>query len=192
MIGIKVNGSGNMTSKVMLVGEGPGRVEAQTGISFSGASGSELDYLYLRRAAKIEREDVYVTNLCKWRTDEDDSDPSKDDILRDEPELLAEIEVVNPDILVAVGKVAANWFLLEDDANLEKYHGIPIKCPRFPDKTLLVTFHPAAGLHSPERYLHLIYWDYQQLGRLIRGEIGVNKQALNAKTMEINEWLKCQ
>jgi uracil-DNA glycosylase family 4 len=171
VIGNKVPGCGPIPAKVLICGEGPGLNESLQGVPFVGASGAELDWVFLKRAAKLRREDVYVTNIVKWRTDSEDSDPTPEDIARDEPELEAELLVVQPEIIVAVGKVAASWFL-QKPADMERYYGVPVRCPRFPDKTLLVTYHPAAAMRQPERYYHLIYWAFEQLGRFVRGEIG--------------------
>jgi uracil-DNA glycosylase family 4 len=172
MIGNKVLGHGNLRAEVLICGEGPGRTESVEGIPFCGPSGSELDWLFLKRAAKMNREDVYVTNIVKWRTDEDDSDPTPADIERDETELLAEIQVVDPKIIVAVGKVAAQWFMAGQNVDMEKLYGVPIRCPRYPDRLLLVSYHPAAGIRLPEKYYDKIFWTFQQLGRLVRDEYG--------------------
>ena len=175
-----------MPSPIMLVGEGPGQHEAAQGVPFVGASGTDLEYVFLKRAAKLRRRDIYITNVVKWRTDENDRDPTLDEILRDEPELLTEIQFCDPKIIVAVGKIAIQWFMSsgddfarwvaevrdEDGIDMEKLHGVPIRCPRFPNITLLPVYHPAAGLHAADRYYDKIYWDFQQLGRLVRGEIG--------------------
>lgn len=176
MIGRKVLGIGPVPCDVMLIGEGPGKQESLDGVPFCGAAGSELDWVFLKRAAGLRREDVYVTNLVKYRTDEKDSDPTEDDIKRDEEELQLEIAFVNPKIVVAIGRIAGSWLYQSNNVDLEKLHGTPVRCPRYPDKTLLIAYHPAAGLHSPERYYSKIFWDFEQLGRLIRGEIGPNKQ----------------
>lgn len=173
MIGSKVLGAGPVPCSLVLVGEGPGKTEAAEGRPFCGASGSELDWVFLKRAAKLRREDVYVTNIVKYRTDEDDSDPTDEDIKRDEEELLLEIEIVNPSIIVAIGRIAGAWFHQSSDIDMEKCTGVPVQCPRFPDKALIVTYHPAAGLHSPERYYHQIFYNFEQVGKLVRGEIGI-------------------
>lgn len=186
MIGQKVYGSGPVPAKILLCGEGPGRNEAIQGVPFVGASGADLDYVFLRRAAGLDRKDIYVTNVVKWRTDDEDSDPTPADIARDEPELYTELLYCRPEIIVAVGKIAASWFLNEP-VDMERESGVPQKiyvCHECTHRgrtdcldhhatqyTLLVTYHPAAGLHQTERYYHLIFWCFEQLGRLVRGEI---------------------
>ena len=172
MIGQKVYATGKLPNRIILLGEGPGQNEAAQGRVFCGISGADLDWVFLKRAARLRREDVYVTYVVKWRTDEEDSDPTPEDIARDEPELLMEIELCGPEIIVAIGKVAAQWLMQTMDIDMEKVTGVPMVCPRYPDKTLLVTYHPAAALRLPERYYHTTYWCFEQLGRLVRGEIG--------------------
>lgn len=173
MIGNKVNGWGKIPCDHMIVGEGPGRQESIDQIPFCGASGAELDWLYIRRGAKMWRSDFYITNIVKWRTDEDDSDPTEDDIARDEEELKAEIIVVDPKIIVAVGVVAARWFMMKEDVDAEKYYGVPIECPRYPDKTLIISYHPAAAMRLPEKYYDKIFWTFQQIGKACRGELKI-------------------
>jgi len=187
MIGRKVPIWGKLPCKYLIIGEGPGKVEANSGIPFQGAAGADLEWVYLKRAAKMRRSDFAITNVVKYRTDEDDSDPTEIDIQRDEEELMAEIMVCDPEIIIAVGKVAARWLLSDgdsftqwvkdiragnwDDVNMDEIHGVPMICPRYPDKRMIVCLHPAAGLHQAERYYQQIFWDFQQVGRLIRGEI---------------------
>lgn len=169
MIGHKVNGEGNPFNHIIAVGEGPGYNEAQTGRPFVGLSGWELDRLF-KRAAGIDRTYVYLTNIVKWRTDENDSDPTEEDIKRDEPELWAELEVVKPRIIISIGKISTSWFL-GAEADMDRVHGLVLDCPKYPDAYLVPTYHPAAGLRQAERYAHLIYYDFEQVGRAIRGEL---------------------
>src|SRR4051812_18625955 len=123
MIGKYVAGEGNEWAKVFLVGEAPGRQESMIGRPFVGLSGSDLNR-YLLTLCGLSRSDVYCTNIVKWRTDEENSDPSPEDIARDEPDLLREIKLVNPEIIVPVGTVAARYFL-GADFNMEFGHALP-------------------------------------------------------------------
>ncbi len=159
---------------VLLCAEGPGHNEAEQGIPLVGASGAEVDVLLRRAAGGIRREDLWFTNIVKWRTDEADSDPEQSDVERDKPELYAELQIVQPRLLVAVGAVSTK-FWLGPDASLDKLHGIPHKAvdpvAASLGTTVLPVYHPAAAMRQPDRYAYPIWWDFQQLGALLRGDI---------------------
>jgi uracil-DNA glycosylase family 4 len=110
MIGKFVPGEGPNGAYVFICGEAPGRMEASIGRPFCGISGQELNR-YLLMQTGIRRQDCYITNVCKYRPDEENSDPSADDIARDEPYLLEEIASIKPKVIVPVGRVAAQYFL---------------------------------------------------------------------------------
>lgn len=169
MIGKYVAGEGNEWAKVFLVGEGPGRQESQIGRPFVGLSGSDLNR-YLLTLCGLRRSDVYCTNIVKWRTDEDNSDPSPEDIARDEPDLLREIQLVSPEIIVPVGVVAARYFL-GADFNMEFGHALPHKSEKFPGIIFFPVFHPASAMHQADKFSKLVFNSFKRLGMYLRGEL---------------------
>jgi len=167
MIGKFVSGEGPEDAYVMLVGEAPGRMEASIGRPFCGVSGQELNR-YLLMQAGIRRQDCYITNVVKYRPDEENSDPTIEDIARDEPYLLAEIDQVKPKIIVPVGRIAAQYFLGPIDMEFE--YGLPHWSDKF-DCYIFPVYHPAAGLHQADRYSKLIYNGFRRLGLFLNGQL---------------------
>lgn len=110
MIGKFVPGEGNENAYVLLCGEAPGRMESSIGKPFCGISGQELNR-YLLMQAGIRRQDCWTTNIVRYRPDEENSDPTIQDIERDEPYLLAEIDHIKPKVIVPLGRIAAQYFL---------------------------------------------------------------------------------
>jgi len=66
----RVNGEGPIPCHIMLIGEAPGKNEDKKGKPFVGKSGSELTHLYLGRCARINRSNVFITNLVRCRTND--------------------------------------------------------------------------------------------------------------------------
>jgi uracil-DNA glycosylase family 4 len=151
LFGVKVPGDGPQPARVMLVGERPGRNEPKAGVPFIGAAGKELDR-YLRLAG-LKREEVYVTNLVKDYTDED---PSEEEILRDLPELLVEIESTSPSLIVPMGRFAIRFFL--GDVDVERVHGLLHFTQEW--GAVYPVFHPAAGIHNGDvvPFIHSDFW----------------------------------
>lgn len=170
MLGRKVPGEGNPFNAIIAVGEGPGRNEAEQGRPFVGLSGFELDRLF-KFAARLKRADLWLTNLVKWRTDEEDRDPNEEEVKRNEPELYAELEMVKPRFIITIGKISTSWFLGAEADMEHREHGIPQYIEKFPDAILIPCLHPAASLRLPERYAHLVWWDFEQVGKVVRGEL---------------------
>lgn len=153
-----VLGAGSVPNKYMLIGEAPGRVEARTEIPFSGPSGKKLDE-YLTYSTLPSLKSIYRTNVVKVYQ-ENNPDPTPQQILDWTPALLAEIEEVKPKFILAVGRYAAQWFLGEDCPSLDILHGMAHRisdCPRkdLPEcvrgSILIPVFHPAGGLWNYER-----------------------------------------
>jgi uracil-DNA glycosylase family 4 len=170
LIGKFVIGTGPAPAEILACAEGPGEVEAMEGVPLVGASGLEFDRL-LRRAAKVRRDDIFVTNLVRYRTDEDNRDPTEEEIKNDEPYLQAEIAAVNPRVILSIGRLATAYFLgiHRDDIDFEKLRSIPHESPVYPGVTVFPVLHPAAGIHQADRYAHLLYNDFERFGLYLRG-----------------------
>lgn len=145
--GIMVAGDGPRPADIMIVGERPGIQEPKAGRPFIGMAGKELDrYLQL---AGLTRSQCFVTNMVK---DYRDDDPQDWEIARDMEALHAEIEEVQPQLIVPVGRFAIRYFL--GDVDVEQVHGILHLTDQF--GAVYPCYHPAAGLHSPDsiQYIH--------------------------------------
>lgn len=137
-----VFGYGHPQAKIMLIGEAPGREEDETGIPFVGAAGKLLDKML--QAIGIVRDDVFIANVLKCRPPQN-RDPLPDEVVRCEPYLKKQLEIIRPAILISLGRISGQT-LLRSRASLSElrrevheYNGIP----------LLVTYHPSALLRNP-------------------------------------------
>jgi DNA polymerase len=138
-----VFGVGNPHAKLMFIGEGPGRDEDLQGEPFVGRAGQLLNDI-ITKGMGLKREDVYIANVIKCRPPEN-RNPEPDEVASCEPFLKKQIELVRPEIIVALGKFAVQA-LLQSKApitrlrgNWQSYHGIK----------LMPTFHPAYLLRNP-------------------------------------------
>lgn len=137
-----VFGVGSPTADLMFVGEGPGFEEDQQGIPFVGRAGQLLTKMI--EAIELRREDVYIANVVKCRPPEN-RNPEPDEIAACGPFLLRQIEIVNPRVIVTLGKFAAQT-LLHSNAPVSKLRGHDYP---FHGAVLVPTFHPAFLLRSP-------------------------------------------
>ena len=103
-----VPGSGPIPCDLMLIGEAPGKNEDEQGLPFVGRSGALLDQLLAD--IKLTRDDVYITNVVKCRPPEN-RDPTPTEVATCGDFLSRQIELVNPRVIVTLGKFAmARWF----------------------------------------------------------------------------------
>lgn len=139
-----VFGEGNPTASVLFIGEGPGADEDRQGRPFVGKSGELLTRMI--EAMGLTRNDVFIANIVKCRPP-GNRDPEPGEILSCIPVLRRQIEIINPKLIVCLGRVSAQSLLSTKDSitrlrgSFHKYEGID----------LLVTFHPAYLLRSPEK-----------------------------------------
>lgn len=113
-----VFGSGNPDAEVMFIGEAPGKKETETGIPFVGSSGKILDKMLA--SINLKRDDVYLTNILKCRPPEN-RDPLAEEITACIPLLEKQIAIINPKIIITLGRFALNCFL--PDAKISQVHG---------------------------------------------------------------------
>ena len=138
-----VAGTGNEQADWLFVGEAPGADEDETGEPFVGHAGRLLDNMLL--AIKLKRREVYIANVIKCRPP-DDRHPHVGEIAACLPYLKRQIDLVQPKVIVALGKTAASS-LLETDATIASLRG---KVHDYKGIPLIVTFHPAYLLRSPQ------------------------------------------
>ena len=139
-----VFGVGNPDAELMFVGEAPGRDEDLQGIPFVGRAGQLLTRII--EAIDLQRDDVYIANVIKCRPP-DNRNPAPDEVRTCEPFLFAQIDAIQPRVIVALGSFAARALLRTEDA-ISKLRG---RIYDFRGARLIPTFHPAFLLRSPDR-----------------------------------------
>lgn len=137
-----VFGVGDRRAAWMLIGEAPGEQEDLKGEPFVGRAGHLLNEML--RALRLSREEVYITNILKSRPP-GNRDPRPEEVAACEPFLKRQIALVQPKIILAVGRVAAQN-LLKTDAPLSRLRG---KVYRYDIIPLVVVYHPAYLLRNP-------------------------------------------
>ncbi len=137
-----VPGEGDPAARLMLVGEGPGQTEDETGRPFVGAAGALLDSIL--SAIEIPRERVFIANVVKCRPPKNRT-PLPEEQEACLPYLRRQIELVRPKVLVALGATAAAA-LLGTRRSLGELRG---KVHRWGGIPLIATYHPAALLRNP-------------------------------------------
>lgn len=137
-----VFGSGNPRAELVFVGEGPGADEDQQGVPFVGAAGQLLTKMI--EAMGYRRDDVYICNVVKCRPP-GNRNPEPDEVTACEPFLRAQLRAVQPRVIVALGKFAAQT-LLRDQTPITKMRG---HWREYEGIKLMPTFHPAYLLRQP-------------------------------------------
>jgi len=154
-----VPGEGNPDAAVMFIGEAPGKNEDLTGKPFVGAAGRFLDELL--ESIGLKRQDVFITSILKYRPP-NNRDPKPEEKDAFWPYLLAQIEVIRPKLIVALGRHGANCFL--PDLKIGQAHGRP---QQWQDWTILPLYHPAAALYNGTMR-QVLFDDFKVITTLIR------------------------
>lgn len=139
-----VFGVGNPDADWLIIGEAPGAEEDRRGEPFVGRAGQLLDQMLL--AIGQSREAVFIANILKCRPP-NNRDPKPDEALACREYLERQIELLQPKIILAVGKIAAQN-LLGSDEPVGRMRGRPHELGGVP---LIVTYHPAYLLRSPSQ-----------------------------------------
>ena len=135
-----VPGSGSKTSKLMLIGEGPGQKEDELGLPFVGRSGQFLEKMLL--SIGLSRQDVYITNVVKCRPP-DNRDPHSQEINACDNFLQEQIAIVNPTMIATLGRISMSiWFPNE---KISQIHG---EVKRIDGRLIMPMYHPAAALRN--------------------------------------------
>lgn len=143
-----VFGVGNPAAEIVFIGEAPGKNEDLQGEPFVGAAGRFLNEML--EMIGLKREDIYITNIVKYRPP-NNRDPYPEEKLAFMPYLESQIEVIQPKIVVTLGRHSLNCFL--PDLSISACHGQP---KRYKGRVYLPLFHPAAALYNGEMRQTLI------------------------------------
>jgi DNA polymerase len=153
-----VFGVGNPRAQLMFIGEGPGYDEDVQGEPFVGRAGQLLTEI-ITKGMKMRREDVYIANVVKCRPPEN-RNPEPDEIASCLPFLIAQIDAVQPKVIVALGKFAAQN-LLGLSTPISRLRG---QWHEYRGIRLMPTLHPAYLLRTPSDK-RLVWEDIKQVMR---------------------------
>lgn len=140
-----VFGDGSADADIVFIGEAPGKNEDKQGRPFVGASGKFLAEMLA--SIGFRREDVYITNVVKYRPPENrDPEPAEKEACR--PWLMEELFLIRPKLIVFLGRHAMNSFF--PSLKISEAHGKPIrtKIDGLSTEWFLPLYHPASALYN--------------------------------------------
>lgn len=155
-----VPGMGTEQTDILVVGEGPGKNEDLQGLPFVGASGKFLDKLF--ESIGMTRADIYISNVVKCRPPEN-RDPEPKEIEACSTWLEAQILVINPKIIVTLGRYSMAKFL--PGVTISKVHGQP-KRRQSDGRIIFPCYHPAVALYNGSMR-DVLMEDFQRLAKVL-------------------------
>jgi DNA polymerase len=157
-----VPGEGNPRADIVIVGEAPGANEDKSGRPFVGAAGKLLDQLLAE--AGLERGDVFITNVVKARPP-GNRDPKPDEVVHHWPWLEAQLQAIDPKLLVPLGRHALGRFADPKAFKISDVHGRVLETED--GRTLFPLYHPAAALRG-RGLRETLFEDARALGAAVR------------------------
>lgn len=156
-----VMGGGNPDAEIVFIGEAPGKKEDELGLPFVGASGRFLDEML--GAAQLDRADVYITNIVKYRPP-NNRDPTPEEKREFWPYLIRQLEIINPRVVITLGRHSGMGFI--PDLVISRDHG-QARQVKLGDHvyTVIPLYHPAAALYNGSMRQTLIN-DFLQAAKL--------------------------
>ena len=153
-----VPGAGNPDAEILFIGEAPGYHEDQQGLPFVGKSGQYLEELLA--TINLTRNDVFIANVVKCRPP-DNRDPLEEEIATCNPYLRAQIEVLDPLLIVTLGRYSMNMFFPNE--KVSQIHGQAKYGTR---RAYYPLFHPAYALRNQSVKVEMVE-DFARIPRLI-------------------------
>jgi uracil-DNA glycosylase family 4 len=140
-----VPGDGSPTAEIIFIGEAPGKKEDELGKPFVGAAGKFLAEML--QAINLKREDIYITNIVKYRPP-NNRDPLPEEKASCREWLLEELKTISPKLIVFLGRHAMNNFFPTEQ--ISQAHGKLLikKFSGMPTKYFYALYHPAAALYN--------------------------------------------
>jgi DNA polymerase len=160
-----VVGRGNPKAPIMIIGEGPGQNEDETGLPFVGKAGQLLEKIL--ESVKLDSEqDVYICNVVKCRPP-GNRVPTPDEIAACKPYLLEQIRLVDPKIILLTGATAVKG-LIGDKRGITKIRGTWIE---WEGRLCMPILHPAYLLRNPSREPGSPKWLMWQDIQMVRSKL---------------------
>lgn len=177
---MRVRGRGPLPCEFAVVGSGPGSEEDRTGRAFVGRTGEELGRFFNGIDLPSLR-DVFLTNLYReWGGK--NYHYTAEDLRRDEPDLIDELQQCQPRIIVPLGAPTTRWFM--GDVDLEAVQGIPFywpqerleaTCGTLQEPAIIFPItHPASAFHSPELAAYVVS-GFHEFARFLKGDVEPRK-----------------
>lgn len=160
-----VPGSGSPEAEILFIGEGPGKNEDEQGVPFVGSAGKFLDEMLGNIGLK--RSDVYIANAVKCRPPQN-RDPLPEEIASCRPWLMSQIDLIQPKLLVTLGRHSMGMFLPNLKISTSHGHAYRTKVPELErDLIILTLYHPAAALYNGGMRTTLLS-DFKKIPALIK------------------------
>lgn len=161
-----VFGEGDVDSKLVLIGEAPGKKEDESGRPFVGASGKLLDEMLEKN--DLKRKDVYITNIVKYRPP-NNRDPKETEKEAFWPYLLQQIKIIKPKVIATLGRHSGLAF--SESLHISADHGKPIEIDIYGEggnKVIFIPlYHPAAAIYN-RSLRETLFQDFATLKQLIK------------------------
>ncbi len=156
-----VPGEGQLSAKIMFIGEAPGKSEDEKGRPFVGAAGRILDNLLEK--VGIERSQVFITNVVKCRPP-NNRVPEEDEAAACRPYLERQIALIRPEVICILGRTAYSSLL--GGSSITANRG---KIVKKAGQKYFLTFHPAAAIYN-KNLLSALETDLKKLSKEIKKE----------------------
>ncbi|MBO3800501.1 MAG: uracil-DNA glycosylase [Candidatus Brockarchaeota archaeon] len=165
-----VFGEGDLNSKIILIGEAPGLNEDKEGRPFVGQAGKMLNETLLK-AAGLERNQVYITNVVKCRPPKN-REPFEDEVEACFPYLSIQIQFIKPKLIVTLGNIATSTLFRKFNlkfASMSQIHGkiFNVSTLSYGNLKIIPSYHPATALYNP-RVLSSMMDDWKQIGEIVK------------------------
>lgn len=180
-----VFGEGNPDTDLYFLGEAPGYYEDREGRPFVGLAGKLLDQLI--QSVGLARSDVYISNVVRFRPPAN-RDPLPEEIAAFTPYVDKEIEIIDPKVIVTLGRFSMNKFLPE--ARISSVHGQVFNVDyKGRNQVVIPMYHPAAALRSTA-ILASIKEDFQKIKEFLDGKnasSGFEESEIEPEKEEVNQ-----
>ncbi|MFT5169528.1 MAG: uracil-DNA glycosylase family 4 [Candidatus Omnitrophota bacterium] len=147
-----VTGAGTVDTKIMFIGEAPGKKEDEQGRPFIGRAGDIFSSLLA--SVGITRDDIYLCNTLKCRPPKN-RNPAGEETIACAKHLDAQIKIINPEVIGTLGQYSTNYVFKKFDIPLEKITKVAGQIieveTKFGLKKIVPVFHPAVAIYNVHR-----------------------------------------
>lgn len=140
-----VPGVGSADADILFIGEAPGKKEDETGEPFVGAAGKFLNEML--ESVGLSRSDIYITNVVKYRPP-NNRDPLPEEVAACWPWLRAQVELIDPKIIILLGRHALDRFVPGKRISSEHGKAFRRNVPNLGTYVFYALYHPAAALYN--------------------------------------------